>query len=221
MKSFSRPSLIALLVSTTLLAGCVTSLIAGAAATTGVVLSDRRSAGMQLTDQTNGITIENRVKDQLNTDITRVIATSFNQRVLLTGQVASQADKERVTQIARSVADVKDVVNELVISSPADFNSRSRDSWITSKVRSELIITKGIPSRTIVITTSQGVVYLMGQVTQQEGNIAAQTAASIDGVVRVVKVFDIISDTAASSNATTTTSTNTNQSSSVTTSPLR
>ncbi|WP_159991703.1 BON domain-containing protein [Pelistega ratti] len=219
MKTFSRPSLIALLVSTTLLAGCVTSLIAGAAATTGVVLSDRRSAGMQLTDQTNGITIENRVKDQLNTDITRVIATSFNQRVLLTGQVASQADKERVTQIARSVADVKDVVNELVISSPADFNSRSRDSWITSKVRSELIITKGIPSRTIVITTSQGVVYLMGQVTQQEGNIAAQTAASIDGVVRVVKVFDIISDTAASSNATT--STNTNQSSSVTTSPLR
>ncbi len=223
-----RPAMIAALTGATLLSGCVTSMVLGGAAATGLVVSDRRSAGMQLTDKTIGITVENRAKTQLNADTIRVNATSFNQRVLIRGEVSSQEDKNRVTEIARGVNDVKEVVNELLIGKPAEFSVRSRDSWISSKVRSELLITKNIPSRTISITTSQGVVYLMGQVTQAEGDLAAQTAASVDGVVRVVKVFVIISNAQANSSTSSgsTTSSNSsntssNTSSGMTTTPLQ
>ncbi|ETD69893.1 hemolysin [Pelistega indica] len=226
MSMFLKPTIISALLATSLLSGCVTSLVLGGAAATGVVVSDRRSGGQQLTDTTISATVENRAGGQLTADSSRVNATTFNQRVLITGEVATAADKDKVTQIARGVKDVKDVVNELMISKPADFSTRTRDSWITSKVRSELVITKGIPSRTISITTSQGVVYLMGQVTNTEGNLAANAAAGIDGVVRVVKVFDYITDTAPKavnhSNTSATTSTPSNTSSSgVVTTPLQ
>lgn len=220
-----RPTVAAALVGATLLSGCVTSMVLGGAAATGLIASDRRTAGMQLTDKTIGITIENRAKTQLNADTIRVNATSFNQRALITGEVSSQADKDRVTEIARGVTDVKEVINELMIGQPAAFDVRSRDAWISSKVRSELLVTKNIPSRTISITTSQGVVYLMGQVTQQEGDLAAQTAASVDGVVRVVKAFDIITATqanaASSSTTTTNSSANSAPASGMTTTPLK
>lgn len=220
-----RPTVVAALVGATLLSGCVTSMVLGGAAATGLIASDRRTAGMQLTDKTIGITIENRAKTQLNADTIRVNATSFNQRALITGEVSSQADKDRVTEIARGVTDVKEVINELMIGQPAAFDVRSRDAWISSKVRSELLVTKNIPSRTISITTSQGVVYLMGQVTQQEGDLAAQTAASVNGVVRVVKAFDIITATqanaASSSTTTTNSSANSAPASGMTTTPLK
>lgn len=223
MTRFFRPMIIAALIGSTVLTGCVTSMVLGGAATAGAIIADRRSAGKQLIDKTIGITVESRVKSQLNEDLIRVNAISFNQRVLITGEVPNQTEKDRVTQIARGVKDVKDVINELVIASPAPFSTRSRDTWITSKVRSELLFTKDIPSRTISITTSQGVVYLMGQVTRQEANRAAQTAARVNGVVRVVDAFDIM--TAAQLNGTTTTTTvapNTPQSGgTIQTTPLR
>lgn len=225
---FFRPAVIAALTGAILLSGCITSMVLGGAAATGLVVSDRRSAGMQLTDKTIGVTVENRAKTQLNADTIRVNATSFNQRVLITGEVSSQEDKNRVTEIARGVNDVKEVVNELLIGKPVEFSIRSRDAWISSKVRSELLITKNIPSRTISITTSQGAVYLMGQVTQAEGDLAAQAAASIDGVVRVVKVFDIISNTRVNSSTNSSSSTwsnssntSSNTSSGITTTPLQ
>ncbi|NOL49935.1 BON domain-containing protein [Pelistega europaea] len=202
MKTAFRPVIIAALVGSTLLSGCITSLVLGGAAAAGLIVSDRRTAGMQLTDKTIVVSVESNIKSQLNADTLRVNATSMNQRVLLTGEVANQADKEKAGQIARGVKDVKEVVNELMIGQPAPFSTRSRDSWISSKVRSELLFTKNIPSRTISITTSQGVVYLMGNVTQQEGDLAAQTAASVAGVVRVVKVFDIITSTNSTSSST-------------------
>lgn len=223
LKRLFRPMIITALIGSTVLTGCITTMVLGGAAAAGAVISDRRTAGMQLTDKTIGMTVESRVKSQLNEDLIRVNATSFNQRVLITGEVPNQTEKDRVTQIARGVKDVKEVINEMVIASPAPFSTRSRDSWITSKVRSELIITKDIPSRTISITTSQGVVYLMGQVTQQEGNLAAQTAAKVNGVVRIVKAFDYM--TASQLNGTTTTTSvapNTPQSGgTVQTTPLR
>ena len=40
------------------------------------------------------------------------------------------------------------------------------------------------------VVTERGVVYLMGIVTRAEGTAAGETAASTEGVARVVKVFE-------------------------------
>lgn len=194
---FIRPTaLLALtLSSASLLSACVPLLVGGAATTTAIVATDRRTTGMQLTDKNIGISTESKISSELK-DSVRINAMSYNQRVLLTGEATTLAAKERASSIAQNVADVKTVLNEVVVAPTAAFSTRANDSWITSKVRTELLTTKDVPSSTIDITTSRGVVYLMGQVTSLEGDRAASAAAGISGVNRVVKVFDIIADTA-------------------------
>ena len=73
----------------------------------------------------------------------------------------------------------------------ADFATRSNDTWISTKVKTDFLARSGVPSGTILTTTSQGVVYLMGHVTAEEADKAANSAAGVQGVVQVVKVFDI------------------------------
>lgn len=202
-----RPTAILAVVlgSSTLLSACVPLLVGGAATTTAVVVSDRRTSGMQLTDKNIGIRTESRISEELK-DAVRINAMAYNQRVLLTGEASTLAAKERATAIARGVPDVKTVLNEVVVAPPAAFSTRANDSWITSKVRTELLTTKNVPSSTIDITTSRGVVYLMGQVTPIEGDRAASAAAGVSGVNRVVKVFDLVSDTGTASHSSVTSS---------------
>lgn len=220
-----RPTIVLALVGSLSLSACVPLLLGGVAATTAIVVTDRRSSGMQLTDKTIDIKAESELGSQFSDSNARINATTFNRRVLLTGEVATQADKDRATTIARGITDVNDVLNELMIGPPAPFSKRSNDTWISSKVKSELLITKNVPSGSIVVTTSQGVVYLMGQVTQTEGNNAAHVASTVNGVVRVVKAFDIVAASQVNSSNTsntpvTSTSTN-NTGSSTQTFPLQ
>lgn len=184
--------------SSTLLSACVPLLVGGAATTTAVIATDRRTSGMQLTDKNIAIRTENRIGEEFK-DTVRINALSYNQRVLLTGEAPTLAAKERAGAIAKGVPDVKSVLNEVAIAPPVAFSTRANDTWITSKVRTELLTTKNVPSSTIDITTSRGVVYLMGQVTPIEGDRAASAAAGISGVNRVVKVFDLVSGTGTSS----------------------
>lgn len=219
-KPHFRPVIALALVGSLGLSACVPLLVGGVAATTALVVTDRRTSGMQLTDKTISVKAESELGSQFSDSNARINATSFNRRVLLTGEVATQADKDRATTITRGIADVNEVLNELMIAPPAPFSVRSKDTWISSKVKSELLITKNIPSGSIVVTTSQGVVYLMGQVTQTEGNNAAQVASTIGDVVRVVKAFDIVSasqvnNSGSTQSNTTSNTTNTNSSSSV------
>ncbi|MBK1781893.1 BON domain-containing protein [Advenella sp. WQ 585] len=202
-----RPTALLALVlgSSTLLSACVPLLVGGAATTTAVVATDRRTSGMQLTDKNIGIRTESRIGEALK-DTVRINAMAYNQRVLLTGEATTIAAKEQAAAIAKGVPDVKTVLNEVVVAPPAAFSTRANDSWITSKVRTELLTTKNVPSSTIDITTSRGVVYLMGQVSPIEGDRAASAAAGVSGVNRVVKVFDLVSGSGTASNSSVTSS---------------
>jgi hypothetical protein len=113
--------------------------------------------------------------------------------VLLTGDTISSEFKNRAIEIARKVEHVKSVSNQIaVVKQLAPFGVVSNDIWITSKVMTTLATTKDIPSRTIVVTTDRSVVYLMGLVTQREGDLAAAATAKVSGVKRVEKLFQII-----------------------------
>ena len=60
------------------------------------------------------------------------------------------------------------------------------DSVITSKVKSEMIVEKGIHSTDISVTTIKGVVTLTGTVaSKDESNKAADLARNISGVTSV------------------------------------
>lgn len=174
------------------LAGCGLLLVGGTAATTAVVATDRRSAGEQVDDQTIGLRVGSEMNKAFG-DTARVNGTSYAGRVLLTGDVPNEADRERAQTIVQTIPKVRKIDNYIRVGDITPISVRTNDTWITSKVKSQLIQTKDIPSRTITITTERGVVYLMGKVTDEEGQRAAIVASSVDGVNKVVKLFQIVS----------------------------
>jgi osmotically-inducible protein OsmY len=74
------------------------------------------------------------------------------------------------------------------------YTSRSNDTFITGKVKASFVDNKTLAANAIKVVTERGDVYLMGRVTQNEGNLAAEIARGVSGVSRVVKVFEYISD---------------------------
>lgn len=174
------------------LTACVPLIIGGAAATTGMVVVDRRTVGQQVEDKS----IELKIGAQFRADFGDALqasVTSYDGVVLLTGDTISAEFKTKAPEIARKVENVKSVSNQIeFVKAFPSFGVVSNDIWITSKVMTTLATTKEIPSRTIVVTTHRSVVYLMGLVTQREGDLAAAATAQVSGVKRVEKLFQII-----------------------------
>ncbi|RTZ43129.1 BON domain-containing protein [Candidimonas sp. SYP-B2681] len=174
------------------LSGCGLLVVGGAAATTATVASDRRTAGEQVEDQTIEMKVGAEMRKLFSEDVARVNATSYAGIVLLTGDVPNEQGKQRAAESARKVEKVKKVINELRVGDITPVSVRSNDTWLTSKVKSTLINTKNVPSRTIVVTTERGVVYLLGKVTAQESQMAGTAASSVTGINKVVKSFEIV-----------------------------
>ncbi|OZI72806.1 BON domain-containing protein [Bordetella genomosp. 2] len=193
-KTAARPLLFAALLGTAALSlsACAPLVVGGAAATTAVVISDRRTSGAQLEDKNIAYKVERDTATKLGASA-RVNAMAYNGVVLLTGDVPSEAAKSQAAALAQNVQHVKKVVNQLNVGPAASFSTRSNDTWLSSKVRTALINTKYVPSGTIDLTTDRGVVYLMGLVTEAEGNYAATAASEVGGVSKVVKLFEVIS----------------------------
>ena len=119
---------------------------------------------------------------------------SFNRKVLLTGEVRDEAAKAAVEREVRAIEGVQTVANELEIAGPSSYTSRSSDALITTKVKASLVDMKTISATSFKVVTERGMVYLMGRVTQREGQVAADVARGVSGVQKVVKIFEYISE---------------------------
>jgi len=199
MKTEPRRLVVALLAaaSTVLAAGCVPLVIGGAAAGTAVVVSDRRSPGIQLEDQAIELRLRTALDAKLPSSVANIRITSYNQRVLLTGEVTTEAAKADAQAIAEKSPNVLAVRNEIHVGALTTFSNQNYDRSLTAKVTIALIEAPGVPSGTISVVSSRSVVYLMGLVTAAEGEAAARAASRVAGVRQVVKYFDYISDAAA------------------------
>ncbi|HUH41273.1 MAG TPA: BON domain-containing protein [Castellaniella sp.] len=175
-----------------MLSACGLLVVGGTAATSAVVATDRRTAGEQLDDQTIELRLGNETANAFG-DKARVLGTAYAGRLLLLGDVPTAADRAQVETIARSIPKVTHVDNHIRVGEITTLSVRTNDTWLTSKVKAQLVRTKEVPSRTIKITTERGVVYLMGKVTEDEGQRAAIVASSVEGVNKVVKLFQIVS----------------------------
>ncbi|WP_036171315.1 BON domain-containing protein [Massilia sp. 9096] len=174
------------------LGGCV-ALFAGAAVGGALASSDRRTIGTQTEDEGIEVKAATRLPNIVG-DAGHVNVTSYNRKVLVTGEVRDAGMKRAVADEVRSIANVETVMDELEIAGPSSYTSRSSDTLITSKVKLSLADKKTIKATSIKVVTERGTVYLMGMVTQREGNIAAQVAQGVSGVMRVVKMFEYISE---------------------------
>lgn len=176
------------------LSGCGALVVGGAAATTALVATDRRTAGEQVEDKA----IEMKVGAEMRrifaeTPSVRINAHAYAGQVLLLGDVPTENDKQQAGAAAQKVDKVTRVINELRVGPVTATSVRTNDAWLSSKVVTALINTKEVPSRTINVTTERGIVYLQGRVTEAEGERAAIAASGVSGVNKVVKLFEIVS----------------------------
>jgi osmotically-inducible protein OsmY len=177
------------LASLPLIHGCAAIAVGGAAAAGGYMVGeDRRPVGVMTDDQAIEFKISNRVAEKYPN--AHVNATSFDRLVLLTGEVPTDAAKPEVEKIARSVENVRNVVNELQVAGASSFPARANDSYITSKVKTRFLDARKFNAVHVKVVTEAGTVYLMGIVTRQEANDATEIARTTGGVQRVVRVFE-------------------------------
>ncbi|MEW6647761.1 MAG: BON domain-containing protein [Pseudomonadota bacterium] len=177
----------------TLLQGCAPVIVGGAAAGAVAVADDQRTTGTIIDDQGIELKIGKAINDNAELrEQTHINITSFNGVVLLSGEAATAAQRDQAEKLAGTVAKVRRVVNDIIIGPISSLASRSRDSWLTTKVKSQLLGDKDVPGNQIKVLTEAQTVYLMGMVTRSQGDRAGEITRHTSGVKRVVKLFEYV-----------------------------
>ncbi len=193
MKTHARLTFVAALLASVLAApGCVPLVATGAAVGTLAAL-DRRTLGAQTEDQEIEIKAMNRMREALKQP-GGVSVTSFNRKVLLTGQVASEDDKRSAEAAVAALPNVRSVHNELQVLGRPSLATSAADTAITARVKKALLDAQDLHANVIKVVTESGTVYLMGLVSRREADRAAQVTSRVAGVQRVVTVFEYITE---------------------------
>lgn len=193
-KTISSPLPLASLAAAVLasaLAGCAPLVVGGAVAGGALMISDRRSSGAQIDDETIQLRSAARLGEAFG-DRVHINISSYNRQVLLTGEVPSETVKQQAEQIVARVDNVRAVVNELAVMPPTSLAQRSSDTFITGKVRASLVDASDLQATAFRVVTERGNVYLMGRVTAREAERATSIARQISGVQRVVRIFEVM-----------------------------
>ncbi|MDG1645524.1 MULTISPECIES: division/outer membrane stress-associated lipid-binding lipoprotein [Klebsiella] len=184
---------LAILLSALLLQGCVAAAVVGTAAVGTKAATDPRSVGTQVDDSTLELRVNSALsKDEQIKKQARINVTAYQGKVLLTGQTPVADLSARAKQIAMGVEGTTEVFNEVRSGQPIGLGAASSDTWITTKVRSQLLTTDQVKSSNVKVTTENGEVFLMGLVTDREGRAAADIASRVSGVSRVTTAFTYI-----------------------------
>lgn len=174
------------------LSACAPVLVGGTVMT-ALVATDRRTSGAQLEDEGIELRAQSRLREAFG-DRVHVNITSYNRRVLITGEVPTAQDQQRVEQLVSRVENVKGVVNELAVLGNTTLTQRSTDTLVTGRVRAGMVDAKDLYASAFKVVTERGTTYLMGRVTQREADRATEVARSTSGVQKVVRLFEIITE---------------------------
>lgn len=189
---------IPLLATSLFTTGCTGLLFGGAAVGGAAVAStvhDRRSAGRVIDDRTLQTRVERNISaDKYLNSYSHINATVYNATVLLTGEASSQSVKQRVIEIAQKTPGAKRVEADITVGAKSSLWSRGNDTAITAKVKTALLSLKmpNFDPSLVKITTERGNVYLMGFVSQNEGEQVAEKTRRVAGVKSVTKVFEYL-----------------------------
>lgn len=172
------------------LQGCIFVVGAAAGAAAVAVVYDHRTIANNIQDTK----IANRIVDKIRAvpelkNESHIDVTVFNRIVLLTGETPNAAWRQQAEEIAQATPDVEKVYNQLSVQGPTSSLTRTSDSWITTKIKSEMLAEDDLKSSSIKVVTESGVVYLMGNVNKVQADIAVDIARQVSGVQKVVKIF--------------------------------
>lgn len=178
----------ALLAASLGLSACVPLVVVGGVAVGAWFGSDPRPTASIKKDTELGANIDAKIRDEWHEKV-HVSVNTFNGQVLLTGEVPDAASKAKAEQFARSFADTKRVYNDLYVGALSTTGERFNDTQLTTRVKSALLASGGdLAAVHIQVITDRTVVYLLGMSPPALADKAANIAASVSGVSRVVKL---------------------------------
>lgn len=184
---------LAVLISALLLQGCIAAAVVGTTAVGTKTATDARTVGTQVDDGTLELRVNSALsKDEQLKKEARVSVMAYQGKVLLMGQAPSTSLAQQAKQIAMGVDGASEVFNEIRQGQPIGLGTASSDTWITTKVRSQLLGSDQVKSSSVKVSTENGEVFLMGLVTAKEGQAAADIASRVSGVQHVTTAFSNI-----------------------------
>ena len=176
----------------TSLSGCAAIVIGAVGASAVTVSEDSRTVGTQIDDTTLGTRFSGALsKDKVLSNQTNINVYVFNGSVLLVGQAPNAALAQKAENLIMNVASVRKVFNQIRIGNPTAATTKAYDVWLASKVRANLLTEKEIDFLKMNVAVEDSEVFLMGIVTSAEADRAIDIVRNLDGVVKVVNVFDI------------------------------
>lgn len=182
--------LVILIALTLSLQSCVFVVGAAAGAAAAAAVYDHRKVEQVLADQK----ITTKAIDKLNSiphlrTNAHISVTTFNQVVLLTGEATKPEYRQEAEEAVRSNPNIKQVYNEIAITGTSSSLTRASDSWITTKIKTQMLATKGLQSSSIKVVTENGTVFLMGLVSRDQAETVVNIARQVSGVQKVLKIF--------------------------------
>jgi osmotically-inducible protein OsmY len=129
-------------------------------------------------------------KNSPELESSNINVNSYNRVVLLTGQAPTAEARSRAAEVARQYRGVRQVYNEIKISGPTSLIARTNDAWLTAKVKHKLMRSDQIESSSVKVVTENGIIYLMGLISQEKAKEALRLTSEIGGAVKVVSVLE-------------------------------
>jgi osmotically-inducible protein OsmY len=174
-----------------LLQGCAAAVVAGGASAV-TSANDRRTLGAQIDDKNVVLKAQRALADNPATaEGSNINISSYNGVLLLTGQTSSENIRQQAQALVSTIDGVRDVQNQIRLGNNTGVTTRTRDGWISTKVKTQLLADEQVSGLNIKVITENAEVFLMGIVSEQEAIKAVNIARHVDGVSRVVKAFEI------------------------------
>lgn len=113
--------------------------------------------------------------------------TLYEGRLMLTGTMKSDAGHVKLIENAWKAANVKEVIDEVIIGEGTSFGQGFEDTRIDQVLRTRLVTSGDVSSTEYKIAVSNAVVYLIGVArSQAELDKALELARTVAGVEKVV-----------------------------------
>ncbi len=185
-----------LLVNSVLLGGCETVPTTETNVYQQSSKPDRRSSEAIAIDKE----IEQVAHEELHDDEellgqSHITINAYNGLALVTGEVADEVLKNKVIEIVRVIPHVNMVRDSLTVAAPIDATVRANDKQLIAQVKTALTQIHTLPdfnSAMIKVVTENGVVYLMGRVSREEGNVVINVTRLQPNIKQIITVFEYL-----------------------------
>lgn len=158
-------------------------------------IRDRRPPETIATDKEIEQTAREELQDDQELGQSHININAYNGLALMTGEVPSDAIKNKVLEIVRVIPHVTMVRDSLTVAQPIDSTARANDAQLTTQVKTALTQIHTLPnfnSAMIKVITENGVVYLMGRVSREEGNVVINVTRLQPTIKQIITVFEYL-----------------------------